>query len=69
MPKVGIAGCGRMGLPMAKALHHSSFNVQGFDVRAQSEFADFESSMAKSIGGFAQELQTVFTVVRDQKTN
>lgn len=66
MPKIGVAGCGRMGLPMAKALFYSGFNVQGYDVRARSEFEDFKNSMADGADDFALDLQTVFTVVRDQ---
>lgn len=67
MPKIGIAGCGRMGLPMAQALQQTGFDVQGFDVRSTSEFGEFQTSMANNPSEFAHDLQTVFTVVRDQK--
>ena len=67
MPKIGVAGCGRMGLPMAQALQQSGFDVQGFDVRPISEFGEFRGSMANNPSEFAHNLQTVFTVVRDQK--
>ena len=67
MSKVGIAGCGRMGLPMAKALRDAGFAVQGFDVRPLNEFGDFQTSMASNPTEFAEDLTTLFTVVRDQK--
>lgn len=43
--KIGLAGCGRMGLPMVKALarfgsEHGKI-VKGFDIRPTSEFGDF----------------------------
>ena len=67
MPKVGIAGCGRMGLPMAKALRDAGFDVQGFDVRPMAEFGGFQTSMAINPADFAKDLTTLFTVVRDQQ--
>lgn len=67
MPKIGVAGCGRMGLPMAKAIHDSGFDVQGFDIRSTSEFGNFQNQMTNDISDFSKDLQTVFTVVRDQK--
>ena len=67
MPKIGVAGCGRMGLPMAKALRDAGFTVQGFDVRPLSEFGDFQNFMTADPVEFATDLQTLFTVVRDQK--
>ena len=67
MPKIGVAGCGRMGLPMAKALQDAGFCVQGFDVRPSHEFSDFQTSMAADPSDFANDLTTLFTVVRDQQ--
>lgn len=66
MPKIGVAGCGRMGLPMAKALKESGFRVQGFDVRPLPEFGEFQTSMATNPTDFANDLTILFTVVRDQ---
>ena len=67
MAKVGVAGCGRMGLPMAKALHDAGYPVQGFDVRPTAEFTGFQGNMAPTPAEFSDELQFLFTVVRDQK--
>lgn len=64
---VGIAGCGRMGLPMARALRRGGVDVHGFDLRPVSEFGDFADRMIADPRSFAQRCQTVFTVVRDRK--
>ena len=42
---VGVAGCGAMGLPMARRLVHAGFDVLGFDVRSVDEFGDFAPRM------------------------
>ncbi len=60
MAKIGIAGCGRMGLPMLEALHHAGFPAQGFDVRDRPS-----PLMTRDPAAFAQGLTTLFTVVRD----
>ncbi len=64
---VGIAGCGRMGLPMAMALLRGGIDVWGFDVRPASEFGAFADRMIADPRAFAQRCQVVFTVVRDQR--
>ena len=62
----GVAGCGRMGLPMARALAAGGFDVRGFDVRPVAEFGDFGSRMITDLAAFAAHAQVLFTVVRDQ---
>ena len=64
---VGVAGCGRMGLPMALALRKGGVDVWGFDVRPASEFASFADRMIADPHAFAQRCQVVLTVVRDQR--
>ena len=67
MPKIGVAGCGRMGLPMIKALRYAGFDAQGFDVRPLAEFGDFQIYMTLNPTVFAKDLTILFTVVRDQQ--
>jgi len=67
MPKIGVAGCGRMGLPMAKALRDAGFNIQGFDVRPLTKFGSFQNSMTLNPTDFGKDLTILFTVVRDQQ--
>ena len=63
--KIGLAGCGRMGLGMAKAMHRAGYDVVGFDVRPPSEFGDFSDRMATDPAGFARDRDVIFSVVRD----
>jgi len=55
--KVGVAGCGRMGLPMLAALKHAGIDARGYDVRDLGVETDVDT--------FAKGLQTLITVVRD----
>jgi len=64
---VGIAGCGRMGLPMARALQRGGVDVYGFDVRTAAAFGDFADRMIADPREFARRCRVVFTVVRDQR--
>ena len=36
----GVAGCGSMGLPMARRLLQAGHEVPGFDIRSPAEFGD-----------------------------
>jgi len=63
---VGVAGCGRMGLPMALALAKGGIDVWGFDVRPASDFASFSGRMIADPRAFAERCQVVFSIVRDQ---
>jgi 3-hydroxyisobutyrate dehydrogenase-like beta-hydroxyacid dehydrogenase len=60
---VGVAGCGAMGLPMARRLAAAGFDVSGFDVRAIS--GEFAPRMIPDAAQFAQKCETVISVVRD----
>ncbi len=62
---IGIAGCGRMGLPMARALARAGFDVAGFDIRPAAEFGDFAPAMIADPADFAARSAVVLTVVRD----
>ena len=64
--KIGVAGCGAMGLPMAKALLEHGFDVNGFDVRPACEFGDFSPHMQADVKKFSQDCDIVICVVRDE---
>ena len=66
MQTIGIAGCGAMGLPMAKRLQQAGFDVLGYDVRAKTEFGDFAEFMLDSASTLSQRCDVVISVVRDQ---
>lgn len=63
--KIGIAGCGEMGFPMAKKLLQNGFDVQGYDIRPKDEFPNFENRMCKSANELASHCPIVISVVRD----
>ncbi|MBF0276571.1 MAG: NAD(P)-dependent oxidoreductase [SAR324 cluster bacterium] len=65
--RIGIAGCGSMGLPMAKCLLAGGYNVHGFDIRPIDEFGDFSPHMIENPQQFAASTDVVISVVRDQK--
>ena len=63
--RIGVAGCGRMGLGMARALHRAGFDVTGFDVRPTEQFGDFAAHMVPDPQAFAADREAIITVVRD----
>jgi 3-hydroxyisobutyrate dehydrogenase len=64
---IGVAGCGAMGLPMAKALAGAGFDVRGFDVRPIEEFGDFAPRMIVSAEAFSDCIDVLISVVRDRQ--
>ncbi len=65
LPTIGVAGCGIMGLPMAKNLHKSGYDVFGYDVRPKSAFGDFSDRMLEDASTLAATCPIIFSVVRD----
>jgi 3-hydroxyisobutyrate dehydrogenase-like beta-hydroxyacid dehydrogenase len=63
--RVGVAGCGRMGLPMARALADAGHDVRGFDIRPPASFGDFAPRMAPDPSAFAAHGEVLISVVRD----
>lgn len=64
---VGVAGCGRMGLPMARAMLDAGVETYGFDVRPATEFGDFSARMVSDPAVFAAQCDVLFTIVRDTR--
>lgn len=67
--RIGVAGCGSMGLPMARRLLGAGFQVSGFDVRPRAEFGDFAPRMIDQPERFAEQCDIVISVVRDYSQN
>ena len=63
--KIGVAGCGRMGFGMARAMERAGLDVTGFDVRPVSDFGEFANRMAADPVSFAADREVILTVVRD----
>ncbi|KAA3631968.1 MAG: NAD(P)-dependent oxidoreductase [Proteobacteria bacterium] len=64
---VGVAGCGAMGLPMARRLRAAGFEVFGFDIRPAAEFGDFAPRMVADPAEFARRCDCVVSVVRNAR--
>jgi 3-hydroxyisobutyrate dehydrogenase len=62
---VGVAGCGRMGAPMLRALIRAGFDAAGFDVRPAADFGDLAPHMIEDPAAFAASRRIVLTIVRD----
>ena len=62
--KTGVAGCGRMGLPMAKSLARAGIDTVGFDIRRGNDFGGLPMEFAPD--RFAHDLTVLFSVVRDE---
>ncbi|QIE56304.1 NAD(P)-dependent oxidoreductase [Pikeienuella piscinae] len=61
---ITVAGCGRMGLPMARALRAAGFAARGFDIRPPAAFGDFAMHMI-DVATMRAETEILITVVRD----
>jgi len=61
---IGVAGCGRMGAPMARALIRAGFDVAGLDVLPATSFGDLAPRMTDA-AAFATGRRIVLSVVRD----
>ena len=66
-PIIGIAGCGSMGLPMAKQLLAAGQNVWGYDIRPTKEFSDFQSRMISDPAEFGSTVDILISVVRNHQ--
>lgn len=63
--RIGVAGCGAMGRPMAEALIAAGFEVTGYDVRLAAEFGSFARHMTEDPTELPRNCEAVISVVRD----
>ncbi|MFK7944498.1 MAG: NAD(P)-dependent oxidoreductase [Paracoccaceae bacterium] len=63
--KIGVAGCGRMGFGMVRAMERAGLDATGFDIRPVHEFGEFANHMAADAASFAADREVIFSVVRD----
>jgi 3-hydroxyisobutyrate dehydrogenase-like beta-hydroxyacid dehydrogenase len=60
---IGVAGCGTMGLAMARQAAAAGFEVWGHDVRPAEAFGDFAPRMVGDRATFAERCDTVLSMV------
>lgn len=65
--RIGVAGCGAMGRPMAETLIAAGETVFGFDVRKLDDFDVFCRHMFTCPKTFAAEIDVLISVVRDRQ--
>ncbi len=65
--KVGVAGCGEMGLPMLQVLLRNKISALGFDIRKKIEFPSVRENFLENKTKFFQRCDVVLSVVRDEK--
>lgn len=62
---IGLAGCGRMGAPMLRALRDAGFAARGYDIRSPDMFGDLGDLVGNDPAAFARDLDVLISVVRD----
>jgi 3-hydroxyisobutyrate dehydrogenase-like beta-hydroxyacid dehydrogenase len=62
---IGVVGCGRMGLPMLKALRASGFDAYGHDIRYAESYGEDAHLIMDDIVAFAKHTRILLSVVRD----
>ncbi|WP_255569797.1 NAD(P)-dependent oxidoreductase [Actibacterium sp. 188UL27-1] len=65
MGPIGLAGCGRMGAPMLRALRDAGFAVRGYDLQPPEGFGDLTDIMGTDPAVFGRDLSVLISVVRD----
>lgn len=65
MMKVGVVGCGGMGLPMAAALRSAGFDLRGLDLRPPGSFGPLSDVITTDPTAMADR-EVLFSVVRDR---
>ena len=67
MTRVAVAGCGRMGFGMCRALTEAGFDAKGFDVRPAADYGGFAEHMLPDANAVKAHAEVLFTVVRDTR--
>ncbi len=63
--KIGIAGCGNMGLPMLYSMLSKKIDAKGYDIEKKKSFLDLGSSFVNFKKEFLDNRNIIISVVRD----
>ena len=64
--RIGVAGCGSMGLPMLQTLLANNIKVKGYDIRHQDDFHSIKEHFMASKSEFIKQNEIIFSIVRDE---
>ena len=63
--KIGLAGCGNMGLPMLKSMLSKNIDAKGYDIERKTSLLDLGKDFMTSKKKFLEDRNIIISVVRD----
>ncbi len=63
--KIGLAGCGNMGLPMLNSMLSKNIDAKGYDIERKTSLLDLGKDFLKSKKNFLNDRNIIISVVRD----
>ena len=63
--KIGLAGCGNMGLPMLKSMLSKNIDAKGYDIERKTSLLDLGKDFITSKKTFLDDRNIIISVVRD----
>ena len=63
--KIGLAGCGNMGLPMLKSMLSKNIDAKGYDIERKTSLLDLGKDFVTSKKKFLEDRNIIISVVRD----
>ena len=63
--KIGLAGCGNMGLPMLNAMLSKNIDAKGYDIERKTSFLSLGKDFVSSKKKFLDDSNIIISVVRD----
>ncbi len=63
--KIGLAGCGNMGLPMLNAMLSKNIDAKGYDIERKTALLNLEKDFVISKKKFLDDSNIIISVVRD----
>ena len=63
--KIGLAGCGNMGLPMLHAMLTKNIDARGYDIERKTSLLDLGKDFLNSKKNFLNDRNIIISVVRD----
>ena len=63
--KIGLAGCGNMGLPMLNAMLTKNIDARGYDIERKATLLSLGKNFVSSKKKFLDDRNIIISVVRD----